>query len=232
MSKLEFNLTIEIGTGQYTLCIQKALAANKATADANIVSGTVAYNGDNYIDVSTVVLTACKEYSFNNQFGWNTSYSVAATHQVYVEGGTIDGSATTEILPISTTNQDAFILSSWAKWSIEPGSAVAPTNGFAFLPSKDVPLPGATLVAYLDGMSVQGGAPTQAPYWMSPLEYLPGSENSLVPIEQMTVFFTQTQVTPGSMISEGRAYSVNIDFTNQKNHTYRLNNDTTWTQVV
>ncbi|KAG6805640.1 hypothetical protein H0H92_014626, partial [Tricholoma furcatifolium] len=124
--------------GKYSLCFEKFLAANGATPTADFVAWAL----------------NPREYSNNNTYTWNNSYSVAATSQVYTEGGTfikhqppvIDGLLSTPDLPIDITQRQAFVLYDWNKWAIERDSRIAPVNGFAFLPQ--VPSPGATLIVY------------------------------------------------------------------------------------
>ncbi|KAG6849030.1 hypothetical protein H0H93_011875 [Arthromyces matolae] len=136
----------------------------------------------------------------------------------------LKGSGTTNPLSISTTTKDSFILESWSKYQVKTGSPVAPTNGFAFEPGA-IPAPGATLAVYMNDFSALTApsvAPQRVPFWISPLPYGPGSENKLLPLEVIRVFFTQKQLTVGSMVSDGTGYETVIEFGNKARKASRL----------
>lgn len=54
----------------------------------------------------------------------------------------------TEILPISVTDRDSFIMTSWSSYEVVPNSSLAPEYGFSF-ELGNIPSDGATLEVYL-----------------------------------------------------------------------------------
>lgn len=111
------------------------------------------------------------EYSNGTTFKWVENYEIAATNTLYEEGGCqfifhllfIDTNhwhqldlptfPATHPLSISTAMEDAFVLTDWNNAKVVHGQIVAPKNGFAFSPSKDIANPGASAAVYMAGLS-------------------------------------------------------------------------------
>ncbi|KAG6903568.1 hypothetical protein DXG01_016840, partial [Tephrocybe rancida] len=62
----------------------------------------------------------------------------------------------TDILPIETANNQAFVLQSWGDFAIKTVTNVPP-NGFNFLPESTIA--DASCVVYLNDLSGAGGKP-------------------------------------------------------------------------
>lgn len=120
-------------------------------------------------------------YSSRTTFSWEDKYEIAASDISYKEGGCqffprisfietdlrLDlTQATTVSLPITSTENDAFVLKDWSKCEVKRGTSWAPENGFAFQPSKDIKGRGASAIAYLT--SPAGG--TEIPQHKVPCE--------------------------------------------------------------
>ncbi|KAG6823804.1 hypothetical protein H0H92_008996, partial [Tricholoma furcatifolium] len=89
----------------------------------------------------------------------------------------------------------------------------------------EVLAPGATLIVYLN-------TPTgKVPCWMSPELYALESKNVILPLERMSVFFTQAKATTGSMISKDKFLEFIVEFGQHENLTYKLENGREWVKV-
>ncbi|KAG6863126.1 hypothetical protein C0991_007790 [Blastosporella zonata] len=144
------------------------------------------------------------------------------------------GEASTDIIPISVFSQDCFDLATWQKYDIKHGVSFVPKPGFGFLPGQDVD-EGATLVVYAPDFKIKGvesdAAADPVPYWTSPYKYGKNTQNVLLPVNKLRLFFTQSQTTPGTIISNGTGYNVDIDFTTVLSRSYLLNDDLKWVEL-
>ncbi|KAG6912465.1 hypothetical protein DXG01_014363, partial [Tephrocybe rancida] len=206
-----------LAENNYKLCIQKYLAASGGVQTANTVAKTV--DADNLTD--------------NMVFNWTSAYAVAASNTLFKQGDNITGKATTNIKQIDLNNKESFELKKWADYKVETNIDFVPANSFGFRPGQAI-ADGATLLVYMDNFTLGGAAgdaDKRVPYWTSPLKYGSTTKNILLPVERMRIFFTQDQTTPGTIISLGTGYEVDIDFTQQKQRVYKLRNDYTWHKV-
>lgn len=115
------------------------------------------------------MLTTVLDYNRTNKFHWIDNYEIAATNTPYEEGGCqfishllfldtnrqldLPTFPATHPLSISTAMEDAFVLTDWNNAKVVHGQIVAPKNGFAFSPSKDIANPGASAAVYTTGFS-------------------------------------------------------------------------------
>ncbi|KAG6840276.1 hypothetical protein C0991_007764, partial [Blastosporella zonata] len=67
--------------------------------------------------------------------------------------------------------------------------------------------------------------------WTSPYKYGKNTKNVLLPVNKLRLFFTQSQTTPGTIISNGTGYNVDIDFTTVLSRSYLLNDDLKWVEL-
>ncbi|KAG6823402.1 hypothetical protein H0H92_010332, partial [Tricholoma furcatifolium] len=124
---------------------------------------------------------------------------------------------------INATPRLSFTLVNWDHWSITGVGRATPVNDFVFQP--EVLAPGATLIVYLN-------TPTgKVPCWMSPELYALESKNVILPLERMSVFFTQAKATTGSMISKDKYLEFIVEFGQHENLTYKLENGRDWVKV-
>lgn len=68
---------------------------------------------------------------------------------------------------------------------------------------------------------------------MSPLPCIGGSDNQLVPLEKVIVFFYRgdNKTKSGSMVSHNRALEHIIDLTDKHEQSWKLNDDKDWVTV-
>ncbi|KAG6863316.1 hypothetical protein C0991_006765, partial [Blastosporella zonata] len=206
-----------LSANKYTFCVQKFLTNTDGTTAANTVSATV----------------TPKDLTNNLKIHWTSLYSVAASHKIFKEGDNMTGEASTDITPISIFSQDCFELPTWQKYDVKHSVTFVPTPGFGFLPGEDIDQ-GASLVVYVPDLKIDGINSAESkdpvPYWTSPYKYGKNTTNVLLPVNKLRLFFTQSQTTPGTIISNGTGYEVDIDFTTVLSRSYLLNDDLKWVE--
>ncbi|KAG6905118.1 hypothetical protein DXG01_004761 [Tephrocybe rancida] len=219
---IEKEMLILLSENGYSLCIRKILNDIGAT---NI--GRVAVD-----DIVTAHINA-PNYANLTTFRWNKSYAISATCQVPDDRGRLDDSdIRTDTVPIALG--ESLDLKNWATCDVVRDDT-APKNGFVFRPGKGIPGPGALCVVYLaDNNFASPGAlqDVKAPFYISPLSVMGGTESKLIPDDKVVVFFCQEYEQSGGLsFSRRRLWSKVVDLSKQAKSAIKLMDIDSWKEV-
>ncbi|KAG6809873.1 hypothetical protein H0H92_014312 [Tricholoma furcatifolium] len=208
--QIERNILKTLTDNGYSLCIQNYIQESKAEV-ANVIPAA----------------RGPRDYSSRVDFTWTGSYVIAATDRPYEEGGIISQTST-DLLKISTKGKQALVLNSWGDYSVKSNVKSVPENAFGFHPGNNIQNPGASVVIYLaNGVS---GDNEPAPFYISPNPSIGGAEDIFIPLEKVVVFFYKGAES-GSMVSSSRFNAQVIDLTQEREQTWKLQDDKSWVEV-